>query len=424
MTDNGKVKGEIPIFVCPVGGYMMQITNRIRYLARLAGLMILVSSLCFTGCNRRRRQPQARRRIPEVSVVILRTQKITLTTELPGRTSAFRVAEIRPQVCGLLLKRLFREGSDVKEGQVLYRIDPREFQAALDNAVAALGKAEANLPSIRARVERYGKLLETKAVSQQAYDDALSALKQAEAEIKYWKAQVKTARINLNYCRITAPISGRIGRSFITEGAVVTAYQPRYLAVIQQLDPIYVDVTQSTAELLRLKRRLEEGLLRYNGSKDNNVKLVLEDGTTYPHSGTLQFRDVTVDPTTGSVVLRILFKNPDHVLLPGMFVRAIITEGTKSDAILVPQEGVTEDRKGNHYAMIVNRDNLVEMRPIKIDRAIGNRWLVASGLSPGDRVIVEGLQFIRPGMPVKIVPAGKKSGQKSPSSFTKSGGGR
>jgi len=314
------------------------------------------------------------------------------------------VAEIRPQVSGCILKRLFKEGSNVKAGQILYQIDPAPFQAALDNAKAALARAEANLPAIRLRVERYRKLLPSKAISQQDYDEAAAALKQAQAEIKYWKAQVKTAQINLGYTRVTAPISGRIGKSNVTEGAIVTAYQPTPLATIHQLDPIYVDVPQSTAELLRLRRRLEEGNLHRGGVDRARVKLILEDGTVYPHEGTLQFRDVKVDPTTGSVILRMIFPNPEGVLLPGMFVRAVIKEGVKEDAILVPQQAVMRTPKGAPYVLVVGPNDKVERRMLQLDRAIGDKWLVVTGISAGDRVIVEGLQFVRPGMPVKAAP--------------------
>ena len=368
-------------------------------------LALLLAGLLLTACNRRQTAPPAR--IPEVAVVVVQPQKVVLTTELPGRTSAFRVAEIRPQVSGLILKRLFTEGSDVVAGQMLYQIDPAPFQAALDNAEAALAKAEANLPPIQLRAERYRELLTDKAVSQQDYDDAAAALKQARAEIRYWKAQVKTARINLGYTKITGPISGRIGKSDVTEGAIVTAYQPTPLATIHQLDPIYVDVPQSTAELLRLKRRLQDGNLNHGGADQARVKLILEDGAVYPHEGTLQFRDVSVDPTTGSVVLRMIFPNPERVLLPKMFVRAVIKEGVKEDAILVPQQAVFRNRKGEPFTLIVDAEGKVAQRKLTLDRAIGDRWLVVSGVSAGDRVIVEGLQFVRPGMPVKATPWGK-----------------
>ncbi len=370
-------------------------------------LVLLLALLSLTACNRHREAVPLR--IPEVAVVVVRPQRVVLTTELPGRTSPFRVAEIRPQVSGLILKRLFKEGSDVVVGQMLYQIDPAPFQAALDNAKAALAKAKANLPAIRLRVERYRKLLPSKAISQQDYDEAVAALKQTQAEIKYWKAQVKTAQINLGYTRVTAPISGRIGKSNVTEGAIVTAYQPTPLATIHQLDPIYVDVPQSTAELLRLKKRLKEGNLKHVRVEQARVKLVLEDGTVYPHEGTLQFRDVKVDPTTGSVILRMIFPNPERILLPGMFVRAIIKEGVKEDAILVPQQAVMRTLKGSPYVLVVDPNDKVERRMLQLDRAIGDKWLVTSGLSPGDRVIVQGLQFVRPGMQVRVSPWGKKA---------------
>jgi membrane fusion protein (multidrug efflux system) len=338
-----------------------------------------------------------------VAVVTVQAEPVVLTTELPGRTSAFLVAEIRPQVNGLIQKRLFTEGSDVKAGQSLYEIDPAPFQAALDTAEAALRRSEATLPSIRSRVERYKDLLADRAVSQQDYDDAASALNQAEADIQYWKASAQTARINLGYTHVTAPISGRIGRSSVTDGALVTAYQPVPLATIQQLDPIYVDVPQSTAELLRLQRRLEDGQLNRDGANQKKVKLLLEDGTEYPQEGTLQFRDVTVDPTTGSFILRIVFPNPKAILLPGMFVRAVVEEGVHEQAILVPQQAVSRDLKGNPLTLVVDAEQKVQQRKLALDRAIGDKWLVSSGLAAGDRVLVEGMQRVRPGAAVKAV---------------------
>ncbi len=346
----------------------------------------------------------------QVSVVTVETQKVTLTTELPGRTSPFRIAEIRPQVSGLILKRLFEEGSDVKAGQVLYQIDSAPFQAALDNANASLGRSEANLAATRLRAERYKELLADKAVSRQNYDDAAASLTQVEADIQSWKATVKTARINLEYTKITAPISGRIGLSSVTDGAIVTAYQPVALATIQQLNPIYVDVPQSTVQSLRLKRRGQtEG-----GTDQNKVKLILEDGAAYPHEGILKFSDVTVDPSTGSVILRAVFKNPEDILLPGMFVRAVISEGVDSRAILVPQQGVSRDPKGNPYAMVVNAESKAELRMLTLGQAVGDKWLVSAGLAPGDRVIVEGLLMLRPGTPVNATPFGAAPSGKSP----------
>jgi len=376
-------------------------------------LVALSGGFLLTGCDRRQ-QSQPPPPVPEVATVIVQPREVILSTELPGRTSAFRVAEIRPQISGLILKRLFTEGSDVKASQMLYQIDPAPFQAALDNALAGLGKAEANLPAVRLRAERYREVLADKAVSQQDYDDAAAALKQVQAEIQYMKAQVDTARINLGYCRVNAPITGRIGRSNVTEGAIVTAYQPVALATIQQLNPIYVDVPQSTTELLRMKRRLEDGRLKNHGTSQNKVKLILEDGTAYPQEGILQFRDVTVDPTTGSVILRVVLPNPEDVLLPGMFVQAVIKEGVNEKAILVPQQGVSRDRKGNPVALIVDAADNVRQRMLTLDRAIGDKWLVSAGLAPGDRLIVEGMQRVRPGGTVKVVPFNENKTRRGP----------
>ena len=364
-------------------------------------LMALLGGLSLGGCDSRQQSPPP---VPEVVTVNAQPQRLVLTTELPGRTSAYLVAEIRPQVNGIIQKRLFPEGSEVKAGDVLYQIDPAPFHAALDSARAALGRSEANLPTIRLRAERYRGLLSEKAVSQQDYDDKEAALKQAEADIEYWKAAVETARINLGYTRVTAPIAGRIGKSNVTDGALVTAYQPLALATIQEIDPIYVDVPQSTSELLRLKRRLEEGHLNQDGPNQKKVKLTLEDGAAYPFNGTLQFRDVTVDPTTGSVILRVVFPNPEGVLLPGMFVRAVVKEGINEHAILIPQQAVSRDPKGNPVTLIVDGGGKVQQRMLTVDRAIGDKWLVSSGLSPGDRVIIEGMQRLRPGASVSVVP--------------------
>ena len=360
-----------------------------------AGWVILFLLLvCFglTGCDRK--PVQALASTPEVSVISVTTQKITLTTQLPGRTSAYRIAEIRPQVNGLIMKRLFTEGQDVKANQVLYQIDPAPFQSALDNAKAALGKSEANVPAIRLRVERFHDLLVDNAVSQQDYDDAFASLKQAEADVAG----------NCRHPEVKAPISGRIGISNVTDGAIVIAYQPAALATIQQLDPIYVDVPQSTTDLLGLKRRLKDGRLKKNGAGLDKVKLIQEDGTPYSLEGTLQFSDVTVDPTTGSVILRVVFPNPENILLPGMFVQAVIKEGVNEQAILVPQQGVSRDSKGNPFALIVDAESKAAFRPLTLDRAIGDKWLISSGLAPGDPLIVEGLIMLRPGTTVKAAP--------------------
>ena len=363
-----------------------------------AALAAVSCGLSMTACNRHIQAPPSM--VPEVATVTVARQRVELTTELPGRTSPYRVAEIRPQVNGLIQKRLFTEGSDVQADQVLYQIDPAPFQAALDNAKAALGRAEANLPALQLKADRSKQALADKAVAQQDLDDATAALKQAEADVAYYQAMEETARINLGYTRVVSPISGRIGRSSVTDGAIATAYQPMALATIQQLDPIYVDVPQSTAELLRL----EEKRMDRDGTNANQVDLILEDGTKYPLQGTLQFRDVSVDPTTASVILRMVFPNPNGVLLPGMFVLAVVKEGVNEQGILIPQQAVSRDPKGNPLALIVNVSGKVEQRSIVLDRAIGGQWLVASGLAPGDRVIAEGMQKVQPGIPVKEVP--------------------
>jgi len=364
----------------------------------------LTSLLLLGGCESGHGQQAAPAPVPEVATVTVAPQQIELTTELPGRTSAYLISEIRPQVNGIIQKRQFREGSDVKAGQLLYQIDPAPFQVAHDSAKASLGKAQANLPSIRSRAERYKELLVDHAVSRQDYDDATAAVGQALAEIEYWKTSVEAARINLGYTRVPAPISGRIGRSSVTDGALVTAYQPTSLATIQQLDPIYVDVTQSSAELLRLKRSLETGQLSADRKNGKKVRILLEDGTPYPLEGILEFRDVTVDPTTGSFTLRIVVPNPEHLLLPGMFVRAVVQEGIAGDAILVPQQGVSRTPKGEPFALVVDDTGTIQQRMLALNRALGDKWLVSSGLSAGDRVVVEGMLNVRPGAAVKAVP--------------------
>jgi len=363
-----------------------------------AGLMaaagVLVVGLILGGCGQKTtKAPQT----PEVAVVTIQTKPVAITTDLTGRTSANLVAEVRPQVSGVIQKRLFTEGSDVRAGQVLFQIDPALYQAAL-------ARSEANLAAIQLKADRLRELLAEKAVSRQDYDDATAALKQTQADIQ-------TARINLKYTTITAPISGRIGKSSVTEGALVTAQQPTALATIQKLNPMYVDITQSTGDLLRLRRGLKEGRLSQNEANQKKVQLILEDGTAYPLAGTLQFRDVTVDPTTGSVILRAIFPNPNGVLLPGMFVRAVLQEGVYKEAILIPQQAVSRDPKGNPLTLIVDAKGTVQQRPLVLDRAIGDAWLVSSGLAQGERVIVEGMLKVKPGIPVKAVPF--ESGEKN-----------
>ncbi len=363
----------------------------------------IVSMLALTACNRKPPQGPAQF-TPEVSVYTVMEEKAVLTTELPGRTSPFRIAEVRPQVNGLIQKRLFTEGAEVGQNEPLYQIDPAPFQAALQNANAALARAKANLSAARLRAERYAKALAEHAVSQQLYDDAAAALKQVEADIAFQEAMVETATINLNYALVRSPIPGRIGPSSVTDGAIVTAYQPVPLATIQQLDPIYVDVPQSATESLRLQAKLQKGQLSNQGAQFSQVSLILPDGSPYPLKGSLQFRDVSVDPTTGTVTLRMVFPNPDKTLLPGMFVTAIITEAQTDRAILLPQQTVSRDPKSNPYTLVVDDQNIVQMRMLTVERTLNDKWVVSSGITPGERVIAEGAQKVRPGATVKTVP--------------------
>jgi membrane fusion protein (multidrug efflux system) len=341
---------------------------------------------------------------PQVRYVTVAPQSVTITTELPGRTSAYRIAEIRPQVSGVILKRMFIEGQNVKAGQQLYQIDPAPYQASLDSARAALIKAEASVVSASALADRYKPLAEARAVSKQDYDNAVASQAEAKADVASAKASVETARINVVYTKVLSPIAGRSGRSAFTEGALVTASQTTDLVVIQQLDPIYVDVTQPSTLLLRLKRELASGKLTKSGENQALVRLALEDGSEYSHPGKLKFTEVTVDQGTGSVTLRAEFPNPDNILLPGMFVHERIEEGIDPAALLVPQQGITHDSKGEPTAMVLNADNKVELRVVKTDRAVGDQWLVSNGLKTGDKVIVVGLQGIKPGQAVDAKP--------------------
>lgn len=350
---------------------------------------IAVAMLSLTGCQESS-APQTQQ-TPQVGVVTLEAKPFALTSEVPGRTSAYRIAEVRPQVNGIIQKRLFTEGSEVKAGQQLYQIDPATYQAAFKSA-------QATQLSAKSLADRYKLLVADKAVSQQAYDEARAAGLQADAALEQ-------ARIDLRYTKVMAPISGRIGRSAVTEGALVSNGQANAMATIQQLDPIYVDVTQSSKELLRLRRDLAEGRLQKASDSAAKVALKLEDGSRYAHEGTLEFSEVAVDESTGSVTLRAVFPNPDHLLLPGMFVHAELLSGVKQNAILAPQQGVTRNQRGEPTAMVVGADNKVELRVLKADRTAGSAWLVEEGLNAGDRLITEGLQFVQPGAEVKAVPA-------------------
>jgi membrane fusion protein, multidrug efflux system len=330
---------------------------------------------------------------------------VTLTRELPGRTAPFRVAEVRARVNGIVLKRLFAEGSDVREGQKLFVIDPAPYAAALDGASATRSRAEATLGNARVQAKRAAELIQTAVISQQDHDNAMAALKTAEADVAQARAAEETARINLGYTTVTAPVSGRIGRAAVTEGAYVQAAQATLLATVQQIDPMYVDLTQSADEVLRMRRDLEAGKLLGAGKGQARVRLVTDDGREYAQAGTLQFTDVTVDPGTGSILLRALFPNPKGDLLPGMFVRARLDEAVNPQALLVPQVAVSRDQKGLPVVLVVNGERKVERRQIVADRTVGNSWLASDGIRAGEQVIVEGVQKVRPGALVNPVPA-------------------
>ncbi|HGD3634735.1 TPA: efflux RND transporter periplasmic adaptor subunit [Enterobacter hormaechei] len=370
-------------------------TNHFRCLP-LSGFIVCAALL--TGCDGQE-NPQQHAQAPQVSVHIVKSAPLAVTTELPGRTDAYRVAEVRPQVSGIILHRNFTEGSDVKAGESLYQIDPATYQAAYDNAKGELVKAQAAANIAHLTVKRYVPLVGMQYVSKQEYDQAVATAQQADASVVAAKAGVESARINLAYTKVTSPINGRIGKSSVTEGALVTNGQATALATVQQLDPIYVDVTQSSSDFMRLKQQtsLQKG-------DTSSVELLMENGQPYPLKGTLQFSDVTVDESTGSITLRALFPNPQHMLLPGMFVRARIDEGTQPDAILVPQQGVTRTPRGDATVLVVNEKNQVESRTVVAPQAIGDRWLITEGLKNGDRVIISGLQKVRPGVTVVAIP--------------------
>jgi len=366
-------------------------------------LALIAISATLAGCGRGEQSPPPAGPVP-VTVVTLQPQEITLTRELPGRVTPYLVAEVRPQVNGIVARRLFEEGATVKAGQPLYQLDDALYQAELASAQAALARAEATLNTATLNARRSAGLVAIKAVSQQDDENARAALQQAEADRAAAQAAVQRAAVTVGYARITAPISGRIGKSSVTQGALVTANQEAPLATVQQLDPIYVDLTQSSAELLNLRQALASGKLTSAGNVP--VTIALEDGTAYRHQGKLEFSDVTVDPGTGSYLLRVVVPNPDQVLLPGTYVRAQIGTGARSNALLVPQQGVARDARGGTTALVVNAEGTVEARQVTVSRVVGDRWLVEDGLAPGDRVIVEGLQKIRPGDPVQATEAG------------------
>jgi membrane fusion protein (multidrug efflux system) len=365
----------------------------------LLGAFAMAAALSTAGCeDKAKAQGNAQTPPPPtVTVVTLRPEPVTLHTTLPGRTNAFQIAEIRPQVGGVVRERLFREGEVVTAGQPLFQIDPAPYRAAVASAEATLARAQATLESARATVSRYRPLVAQNAVSRLDYETAGATQKSAEADVASGRAAVETARINLGYTRVTSPITGRTGRSALTVGALVTGDQATSLLTVTQLDPIYVDVTQPAATVLRLRRDMEAGKLRRDGSDAAAVRLMLEDGTEYPQPGRLQFSEVTVSTDTNTVTLRAQFPNPDGTLMPGLFVRARLEQGQAQSAILVPQQGVTRNPRGLPIALVVGKDGAVATRTLEIGQAIGNKWLVRSGLQEGDKVIVEGTQRVRNG---------------------------
>ncbi len=393
----------------------MMVRNPKSSLGRLSGpvglclrLAAIAGLAAFAGCGAKPRG--AAPPPPEVAALTLEAQNVSLTTELPGRTTAYRIAEVRPRVGGVILERLFTEGADVQAGQQLYQLDSRRFAAELERANANVKRAQAELGNAQYELQRLTNLKDNQVVAEKEYQTALFAERGADAALDLALSEQRIAALNLEWTGVVAPISGRIGHSSVTEGALVTAEQMTPLTTIQQFDPLYVDVTQSSTELLRLKRNLETGALSADGDQ-RAVRLLLEDGTPYPLEGTLQFRDITVDPTTGSYTLRIVFTNPQHLLLPGMFVRAIIQEGTADQAILVPQQGVSRNPKGEAIALIVDDAGQVQQRKLTLNRALGNRWLVSAGLAAGDRLIVEGALNVRPGSAVRVAAWDKDKGK-------------
>jgi len=357
----------------------------------------IVCATLLTGCDGSD-NPKQSAQAPQVTVYVVKSAPLAVTTELPGRTDAFRVAEVRPQVSGIVLRRNFTEGGDVNAGDSLYQIDPATYKAAYDSAKGEMAKAEAAANIAHLTVKRYEPLVGTQYISRQEYDQAVANARQADASVIAAQASVETARINLAYTKVSSPINGRIGKSSVTEGALVTNGQAAALATVQQLDPIYVDVTQSSNDFMHLKQsRLQKN------EDTSSVQLLMENGQPYPLKGTLQFSDVTVDESTGSITLRAVFPNPQHSLLPGMFVRARIDEGIQPDAILVPQQGVTRTPRGDATVLVVNEKEQVELRNVIASQTIGDSWLIAGGLKDGDRVVVSGLQKIHPGATVVAV---------------------
>lgn len=361
---------------------------------------VLAVVLLLSACGDKAAPPA---QLPEAAFVTVSPEKMAVENELPGRLESYRTAEVRARVPGIVLKRTFEEGAYVKQGQVLFRIDPRSYEASVQNAKATLARAEANQVQADLKLKRYTPLVEINAISKQEYDDAVAAQKQAAADVASAKAALTNAKLDLEYATVTAPISGRIGRAMVTEGALVGQNETTLLATIQQINPIYLNLTQSSAELLRLRQMMQNGMLKDTDKSGLKVTMVMEDGAIYPYTGKLLFSDISVDPSTGELAIRALFPNPDNMVLPGMFVRARLEQAVNENAITVPQQAVQHTSNGS-TVMVLNQEDKAEVRNVKIGSAIGNRWLVTEGLQPGDRVIVEGLQKVRPGSPVRAVP--------------------
>jgi len=379
---------------------------------RIVGALALATllAMAFSSCKRNQAAAVPAALPPaEVSVVQVKAEAVPVTSELPGRLDAVRVAEVRARATGILLKRLFAEGAEVKEGEVLFEIDPAPLKVALDSAHAALSKAEANRGQAAVTAERNRLLVEKRAVSKQEYDNANAALAQAEADVQAAQAQVDTASLNLSYTKVTAPINGRIGKARVTEGALVSATEATPLAIIQQLDPIYFDFTQSSTEVLRLRRAMESGVLKSVAPGAAKVTLILDDASVYPQTGKMVFSDVTVDPSTGMITLRAEVPNPDKMLMPGMFARARLEQAVNSEALTLPQRAVARNANGSGTVMVVTAENKVEPRKVTADTAVGDKWIIADGVRAGERVIIEGLQKVRPGAEVKVVPYEAKS---------------
>lgn len=375
------------------------------FTSSLRSLVAIATLSALAGCGKQVANAQQPNGMPppEVSVVTAQAEQVVMATELPGRLEASRVAEVRARVPGIVLKRSFREGSDVKAGQALFTIDPAPYRAAYQSAEAAVAKAEANLGQARLKVQRYKPLVETNAISKQEFDEAVASEKQAVADVAAAKAAQESARINLSYANVTAPISGRIGRAQVTEGALVGQGAATPLATIQQLDPIYVNVTQSATEALQLQRAMRDGQLQKAGKDGAKVTILMQDGEPYPHAGKLLFSDLTVDQSTGAIVLRALVPNPDNFLLPGMYVRARVEQAVRENTITVPQQAVQRTQNGA-MVMVVDQENKVAARPVKIEASMDNNWIVSEGVKPGERIMVEGFQKAPPGAMVNPVP--------------------